>query len=234
MGTPQFNGFSANTDFYFDDSFFDCAIHTSCSVPLILGDIIGPFEVIGDEDCEITETCDPTCEECGGECIDAKVDIIDGETVITVTLDYTDLSLDRKWDPNTCDDRDPDFASCGTNITPEPSDWIGFYPCIDKNTDSTGKSFTREPAFWAYTCYDKDCSQEPDPVSEGTLVFRDSTLWSVGTDGIHKTILEAEQEGGGCYVVMLNKLDGFSPAPYYNICMGNEIMLPDKSGGAVM
>lgn len=37
----------------------DCTIHTSCSAPLVPGDKIGPFFVVGDEDCEIPE----------GECI---------------------------------------------------------------------------------------------------------------------------------------------------------------------
>eukprot|EP00545_Synedropsis_sp_CCMP1620_P000481 CAMPEP_0119004094 /NCGR_PEP_ID=MMETSP1176-20130426/946_1 /TAXON_ID=265551 /ORGANISM="Synedropsis recta cf, Strain CCMP1620" /LENGTH=530 /DNA_ID=CAMNT_0006955765 /DNA_START=112 /DNA_END=1707 /DNA_ORIENTATION=- len=46
--------FSANTVFTIG-GWGDCTIHTSCSVPLIPGDKIGPFVVLGDEDCEVPD-----------------------------------------------------------------------------------------------------------------------------------------------------------------------------------
>mmetsp|Transcript_22567 Transcript_22567/g.37332 ORF Transcript_22567/g.37332 Transcript_22567/m.37332 type:complete len:496 (+) Transcript_22567:31-1518(+) len=51
--------FGANTLFTID-GWGSCTIHTSCSVPLIPGDKIGPFVVVGDEDC----TVPPEEEEC--------------------------------------------------------------------------------------------------------------------------------------------------------------------------
>jgi len=49
------------------------------------------------------------------------------------------------------------------------------------------------------------------------------------TGGNYKSIAELEGEGGGCFVVLLNKMDGWSPPPYYNLCIGNKIYIPDKS-----
>ena len=55
----QAGGLETNTDFEFvGNSGFDCSIHTSCSAPLVPGDKIGPFLVIGEED------CDPIPDEC--------------------------------------------------------------------------------------------------------------------------------------------------------------------------
>eukprot|EP00546_Thalassionema_frauenfeldii_P000152 CAMPEP_0178935594 /NCGR_PEP_ID=MMETSP0786-20121207/24644_1 /TAXON_ID=186022 /ORGANISM="Thalassionema frauenfeldii, Strain CCMP 1798" /LENGTH=536 /DNA_ID=CAMNT_0020613783 /DNA_START=27 /DNA_END=1637 /DNA_ORIENTATION=- len=219
--TPQFGSFSAETDFKFSAaSDMDCYIHTSCSVPIVPGDQIGPFEVIGDEDCP------PPPDRC----IEAEIGVgDDGETIVTVTFDYANLTPDRKWAEN-CDSRDddcPDF-----DLTPLPSDWVGFYPCEDKNMEPIG--FSREPSFWAYTCYDRNCRRDPpeSATSDATIVFDDDTMPSFGTapTGSYKSIAQIEAAGGGCYVVLLNKIDGFSAPPYYNLCEGNEIMFPDKSG----
>ena len=55
----QAGGLETNTDFEFvGNSGFDCSIHTSCSAPLVPGDKIGPFLVIGEEN------CDPIPDEC--------------------------------------------------------------------------------------------------------------------------------------------------------------------------
>mmetsp|Transcript_29872 Transcript_29872/g.44153 ORF Transcript_29872/g.44153 Transcript_29872/m.44153 type:complete len:498 (+) Transcript_29872:107-1600(+) len=214
--TPEYSSFSAETDFEFiGASNLDCFIHTSCSVPLVPGDQIGPFEVIGDEDCPQPK------------CINAVVGTNDeGETAITVEFSYSNLPEDRKWAQN-CDARDENCP--GFDLAPLKNDWIGFYPCDEK---AKPIPYPVEPEFWSYTCYDQNCHRVPDsgPVSEATVVFEDQTLPLYGRQGIHTTIAELEAAGGGCMVVLLNKYTGYSPAPYYNICEGNEIMLPDKSG----
>lgn len=217
---PQYGSFSAETDFDFTDTWgMNCFIHTSCSVPIVPGDQIGPFEVVGDEDCSETPK---------DRCIHAEVGTDDeGNTIITVNFDYSNLEENRNWAEN-CDSRD---VNCpGFGLDPLPSDWIGFYPCEEK--DTTPMAFQVEPDFWAYTCYDRSCFRD-DPstaTSNGTAVFSDNTIPPFASQGVYKTIAEVEKEGGGCYIVLLNKIDGYSPAPYYNLCIGNEIMIPDKSG----
>merc|ERR1712232_1180975 len=76
-----------------------CYIHTSCSVPLVQGDRIGPFEVLGGNEC-IPPPEGPY------PCIEATViELDDGRTAINVTFDYSDLSPDRDFVAN-CDPRD--------------------------------------------------------------------------------------------------------------------------------
>lgn len=214
--TPQHGQFSAETDFHFDNAAdMDCFIHTSCSVGIVPEDQIGPFEIIGDKDCPPE-----------GKCINAVVgsDPVTGETTITVTLNYENLDESRDWAEN-CDNRDP--ACPGFDLTPSASDWIGFYPCGEKDTSLP---FTVEPDTWAYTCYEGMCRDDEETFANGTIVFQDSTMPLWGRQGIHRSIAELEAAGGGCYVVLLNKMAGFSPPPYYNLCMGNEFTLPNASG----
>lgn len=222
---PKFGSFSAHTDFHFYGAEeLDCDIHTSCSVPLMPGDQIGPFEIIGDDDCpDPKPTIPPTPAPL--ECINAMVGTNeDGDTYITVELNYNNLSEDRTWAEN-CDNRDP--VCPNFDLTPLSNDWVGFYPCSEKTTEPM--AFQVEPEFWAYTCYERDCRTSDTPTSEATIVFADETMPAFGRQGIHTTIAALEAQGGGCYVVLLNKYEGFSAPPYYNLCLGNEIMLPDKS-----
>jgi len=44
--------FDAATGFIFGDG-YDCFIHTSCSVPLVAGDQIGPFVVVAGNECNL-------------------------------------------------------------------------------------------------------------------------------------------------------------------------------------
>mmetsp|Transcript_29889 Transcript_29889/g.44179 ORF Transcript_29889/g.44179 Transcript_29889/m.44179 type:complete len:535 (-) Transcript_29889:144-1748(-) len=240
---PQFGGFSAYTEFYFNDPSLDCAIHTSCSVPLMLGDQIGPFEVIGDEDCKNDGppdcVCEPELPECGGKCIEVtkvNTDPITCAVTLDVKIDYDDLSqVEWRQSQNTCVEEDPNFDSatntCYEHETALPSDWIGFYPCEVK--DRLPIAYNKEPDFWAYTCYDRDCSRDPlnQIVTNAEYIFDDMTLPNFTTEGVYTTINAIASSGGGCYVVVLNRYDGFSAPPYYNICEGNEIMIPDTKGG---
>jgi len=212
--TARGGKFGAFTTFRFED-IPNCYIHTSCSAPLIPGDQIGPFEVIGGPGCDKSQC---------SECINAVVTEVDGETVIDVTFDYTNLSVDRDFVDN-CADADADCPI--TDLAPKGSDWIGFYPC---DAQEQTPPFRTEPEIWAYTCYDSNCRDAPEATSEALVSFSDKTIPAFGTQSpLHKTIEQLTKNGGGCYIVLLNRIDGFSAPPYYNICKGNEITLPDKS-----
>ena len=170
----------------------------------------------------------PSNDDDAGSCISATVGTRDdGTTKITVAFNYADP--DRVFVDN-CDERDPN-CPITDHLTPLPSDFIGFYPCGDQFSDPL--PFAREPAFWAYTCYDRSCRKDALPTAKiaATVIFADDSIPDFGSSGIYKTIAQVENEGGGCYTLLLNRIDGFSPPPYYNICKGNEIMLPDKNSG---
>jgi len=209
----------AETSFEFlDDDDEDCFIHTSCSVPIVPGDQIGPFEIIGDSDCKKKDE----------ECISATVRTDDEDNVvIDVTFDYADLSMDRPFVDN-CNDRDENCPI--TDLSPKRSDFIGFYPC-DAALDKT--PFSIEPTIWSYTCYDDirngkvgQCRREGDATAAATITFDDETVPVFGSQGVYSTIGEIMEKGGGCYIVLLNRINGFSAPPYYNICEGNTIEIP--------
>jgi len=201
-----FGRFGAETFFDFDGSVDDdCYIHTSCSVPIVPGDKIGPFEIIGGNDCIKDDPC-----------IEATVkEDEEGNNIIEVTFDYSDLKMDRPFVDN-CDSRDENCPI--TDLTPLASDWVGFYPC-EASIDSL--PFSVEPSVWAYTCYDRDCRRGTDATPKATVTFSDETIPAFGSQGIYNKI----EDLSGCYVVLLNRIDGFSAPPYYNLCMGNEIFL---------
>jgi len=211
--TPQRKTFGARTLFNFDN-FQNCFIHTSCSTRLIPGDQIGPFEVVSGPGCEIESTC-----------IEATVREADGQTVIDISLDYADLELGREFVDN-CDSRDENCPI--EDLTPLPSDWIGLYPCEEAETSPP---FKVEPSVWAYTCYDRDCRGDPedDFTAIANITFSDTTLQRFSTEGIYSSIDQITKDGGGCYIVLLNRVNGFSAPPYYNICRGNKIEIPDES-----
>mmetsp|Transcript_24237 Transcript_24237/g.35914 ORF Transcript_24237/g.35914 Transcript_24237/m.35914 type:complete len:571 (-) Transcript_24237:148-1860(-) len=204
--------FDAETDFSFSSGFVDeCFIHTSCSVPLVTGDRIGPFEVVAGGEC-------PKCEN--KKCLEASVRQVDGRYVVDVTFDYEDLSPNREF-VYYCHEKDENCPM--TDLTPVGSDWIGLYPC----SDSEG-SFNVEPDFWSYTCYDEDigngkgrCRNGPG-IGKGTITLDDNTAPPFYIQGVYNPI---EELSAGCYVVLLNRYEGYSPPPYYNICISNNITL---------
>ena len=58
--------FDASTKFSFSDGFNDCYFHTSCSVPLVAGDQIGPFKLLAGNECNVVVNTGNT-GEIGGE-----------------------------------------------------------------------------------------------------------------------------------------------------------------------
>lgn len=121
------NGYSLEAETHFDIAGWvggSCFIHTSCSVPLIPGDIIGAFEVIEGNDCAKTES----------ECVKPdKTSYACGEAI---TID---------WDMSQSDPNDPDFAGSLPH-NPMRDDWIGIYPC----NESLDAIFHAQ--VWQWTC----------------------------------------------------------------------------------
>lgn len=205
--------FDANTDFYFSSGpVTDCSIHTSCSVPLVTGDRIGPFEVVAGGKC-------PPCKK---KCLEASVRKVDGRYIVDVIFDYENLSPNRDFVEN-CH---PSDQNCPiTDLEPKGSDWIGLYPCTDGDTEVP---FRVEPDFWSYTCYNDDvgfgegvCRNGPG-IGKGTIALDDMTAPSFSYNGVYNRI---DELAPGCYIVLLNRLEGFSPPPYHNICISNTITL---------
>jgi len=132
------------------------------------------------------------------ECINAVVKYMEGSSVPMVEIEFDYAELD-----------------------PLPSDWVGLYPC------DTEKLPRVEPTLWAYTCYSRVCRLDPDDSATGigSFIFDDATLNSYSTTGTYRTLQEIVTEQPGCYYVLLNRIDGDSAPPYYNICEGNEIDL---------
>mmetsp|Transcript_30749 Transcript_30749/g.46621 ORF Transcript_30749/g.46621 Transcript_30749/m.46621 type:complete len:313 (-) Transcript_30749:67-1005(-) len=162
------------------------------------------------------------------KCIEAAVRQVEGRFVVDIRFNYIGLTINRDYVRN-CDDRDradPDLCVNGTitDLTPLGNDWIGLYPCSDANTEPL--AFNKEPKVWAYACYDENCHYDPGVgVGAGFVTFDDKTLPPFGNQGIHTTIDDLVKNAPGCYVILLNRLDGYSPPPYYNICLGNNITL---------
>jgi len=215
--------FDAETEFEFSTgSVSDCYIHTSCSVPLVTGDRIGPFEVISGGQCEPL-TCD--------ECITATSREVNGTWVVDVEFDYVSLSADRNYTKN-CDSRDKSGTCVDGSIvdfTPLGNDWVGLYPCEDALRQPL--PFNREPKTWAYTCYDQDigrgkgrCARGP-AIGQNAFTFADETAPAFTIQGIYKPLSELVADRPGCYVALLNRYEGYSPPPYYNLCVSKEFQL---------
>jgi len=116
-----------------------------------------------------------------------------------------------------------------------PSDWVGLYPCDDALLDPP---FSKEPPVWAYTCYDRNCRKDPliviksssassssSTTTTGSFTLDDATLPPFTTQGIYQTIHQTITEQPGCYILLLNRIEGDSAPPYYNICQGNRMHL---------
>jgi len=213
------DGFSAITEFMFSDG-YTCNFHTSCSEPIVAGDQFGPFEIVSGSNCEATpppndtptlspvtptkSPVEPTPPP-AKSCVTGAVNIVNGAPVIDIEFNYPELD-------------------------PKPSDWVGVYPCAVANANPP---FAVEPTFWAYTCYDRVCRFDAPDTATGTgsFTFDDNTLPPYGSIGIYSTINQVITEDPGCYVILLNRIDGDSAPPYYNVCVGNEIEL--VAGGPV-
>jgi len=190
-------GFAAETEFLFASG-YECEYHTSCSYPVVVGDQFGPFKIVGSENCDVPPTESPTEPPTviSNSCLEARVNMVDGEPTVQIEFNYPDSE-------------------------PLPSDWVGLYPCDVEMPPAV------EPTIWAYTCYDRICRQDPpdSATGVGSFVFEDDTVPSYGSMGIFKNLEQIIDTEPGCYIAILNRIDGDSAPPYYGICVGNEIEL---------
>jgi len=139
------------------------------------------------------------------ECLNAVVKYMAGSSVPMVEIEYDYPDLD-----------------------PLPSDWVGLYPCNTKELPAV------EPTLWAYTCYSRVCRGDPidSATGIGSFIFDDATLAPYSSAATSLTLEEIVTTEPGCYRVLLNRIDGDSAPPYYNICEGNEIeLLPGDGTG---
>ena len=82
----------------------ECFIHTSCSVPLIPGDHLGPFIIVGQE-----ENCGATDGEC-----EICESMSHGEKPTSITFEYNAVGQDSLFQPE-------DKASCRAGTYPSPA-----------------------------------------------------------------------------------------------------------------
>mmetsp|Transcript_9601 Transcript_9601/g.14820 ORF Transcript_9601/g.14820 Transcript_9601/m.14820 type:complete len:487 (-) Transcript_9601:91-1551(-) len=249
---PRGDRFDAETDFTWSDSNTECYIHTSCSVPLVVGDRIGPFEILAGNDCEISSeipsqtpsaapsmmpsekpSTQPSGSPSGSPSVlpsfmpSDKPSSMPSSKPSSVPSDIpsqapSDSCIEAEVRRLAGNKVVVDIAFSYNDKGPVASDWVGLYPCEDENLTPP---FSKEPAIWAYTCYNRNCRFEPFANGVRNFTFDDATVPNFGTQGIYNKLEDIIAEKPGCYVALLNRIDGDSPPPYYNICIGNEIEL---------
>jgi len=157
------------------------------------------------------------CPPIDPPCLTAEVMCNDDNSVpaVKIEFNYPDLCPEAQ---------ETDEDEC----IAKPSDWIGLYPC-----DAADSGFAQEPAVWAYTCYDRACRMDPLDTAKdsGVITFDDATIPAFSSQGAYGNLEQIIQTMPGCYVVLLNRIDGLSAPPYYNICEGNTIQLPTNVCG---
>eukprot|EP00546_Thalassionema_frauenfeldii_P001092 CAMPEP_0178935948 /NCGR_PEP_ID=MMETSP0786-20121207/24861_1 /TAXON_ID=186022 /ORGANISM="Thalassionema frauenfeldii, Strain CCMP 1798" /LENGTH=202 /DNA_ID=CAMNT_0020614217 /DNA_START=231 /DNA_END=839 /DNA_ORIENTATION=+ len=147
-----------------------------------------------------------------------------GSIIITVDIHYSNLDPDTRDYVDNCE-RDDDPHCPITDLTPLPSDWFGIYPCSARDPWplASSPSFNFQPMAWAYTCYTGNCRRAENATSDTTIVFADDTAPLFGTEGyFHQPVSTLPP---GCYTVLLNRIEGWSAPPYYNICAGNDFVI---------
>lgn len=270
---PYDGRFDAETDIEWSNNDVKCNIHTSCSVPLVVGDRIGPFEILAGNDCKVSSSEVPSQTPSNQPSTQPSVmpsqipsylpsmspseipstrpskfpseTPTEPPTVLPSDKPSMMQSLEPSHKPSEMPSQAPS-ASClkaevrkvtdgNTNKVvvdidfsyedkgPVASDWVGLYPCEDQNLTTP---FSKEPAIWAYTCYNRNCRNEPTTKGVGSFTFDDATIPNFGSQGIYNELEDLiVADVPACYIALLNRIDGDSAPPYYNICVGNEITL---------
>jgi len=198
--------YDLDSETHFDISDYgDYFIHTSCSVPLVPGDQIGPFFVYAGNDC----TYQPQEPEC---IVPDKASYTCGEA-ITVS-----------WDLSQSDD------GTGTAFSALMDDWIGIYAC-DVTADkyyhaelwkwSCGSN-PNQPACTATTSGNIVFDSLPSYNSNGPH------SWPIAP-----YIIAATGEVNTCFKAVILRNDGPSVPPYVGMCESTtfEILADDTVAG---
>eukprot|EP00545_Synedropsis_sp_CCMP1620_P005009 CAMPEP_0119007790 /NCGR_PEP_ID=MMETSP1176-20130426/3251_1 /TAXON_ID=265551 /ORGANISM="Synedropsis recta cf, Strain CCMP1620" /LENGTH=471 /DNA_ID=CAMNT_0006960007 /DNA_START=90 /DNA_END=1505 /DNA_ORIENTATION=+ len=183
--------FSAETTFTFGGS-DDCFIHTSCSVPLVQNDQIGPFKVMAGNDCEpIT-----------GACIAANKDVYECGEDIAITFDYSETDAAKMGD---------DWVGiypCSVTEYKHAESWL--WACAEVGVGSNGRETVT-------VCTDAEAPDSallnftsPMPFYNdfGPHVFPVAPFY---TDG-------PGSEVNTCFKAVLLREDGPSVPPYIEVC----------------
>eukprot|EP00545_Synedropsis_sp_CCMP1620_P006963 CAMPEP_0119015952 /NCGR_PEP_ID=MMETSP1176-20130426/11738_1 /TAXON_ID=265551 /ORGANISM="Synedropsis recta cf, Strain CCMP1620" /LENGTH=695 /DNA_ID=CAMNT_0006969277 /DNA_START=33 /DNA_END=2120 /DNA_ORIENTATION=+ len=200
------DGFPAELDFSFDGGDSSCFIHASCSVPIIVGDQIGAFEVVGDS---------KSCLVCDDVCI--KVDKNEYNCGEPITIDF-DITTETDG-----------LGQTG----PLPSDWIGIYPCNVPYSDATFRfGIVNKYVCDQFTEGDQNrCSLDDITYPSGTVVI--DRLPAYGEVGPYIWPVTGFNEAGvvnNRFKAVIMRDDGPSVPPYIPICQSDCFtIIPDAT-----
>ena len=212
----------AETDFYFTND-FDCYIHTSCSVPLVAGDRIGPFLILEGNNCIFTPPSPPPTPA-PSPAPSPQPSAAPTPCICQATGSYENGMVNI------------DFNLCGAET--EAFDWIGIYPCdsetlmADDDWDANvpyesvfqvgyvqGEVYVnQDPVWFSYTCGSPgdNCQQQVGMVwpNSGFLELdpaqASNAPWAFRGGG---TSLAP-----GCYKALINHETVISGPPYPTVC----------------
>ena len=194
------DSFPANLEFTFS-GYGTCFIHASCSVPIITGDVIGPLEVVTDNN--VCVPCPPEAPEC------VVPDALEYECDTPITVNF-----------NT-----QDFTDLAGQPGPFADDWIGIYPCNTAFASDT----VFFPIIRKYICDDftndaPQCWQDPNNVfGAGTVVIDELPeygqlgpfIWPVAP---FINPFDPTQTIVDSFKLMIIRNDGPSVPPYIPFC----------------
>lgn len=200
------DNFPAELDFVIGGS-ISCFIHASCSVPIVAGDVIGPFEVVGDN---------TVCVPCDDPCVRPQKSVYDCAEPISIDFDVTD-----------------ETDVLGQATGPLPNDWIGIYPCNNVFSDTT---FFHSIVF-KYVCDEftgndsARCQLDPTTYPSGTVTI--DMLPSYGNLGPHiwpVTAFVENNQVNDQFKAVLMRADGPSTPPFVPVCESECFtIIPDQN-----
>lgn len=211
---PTDGKFQAETDFVIagwgggiEDDADVCFIHTSCSVPLVQGDQIGPLIVMVGTGCDEPASAPPTIPPTNPPTIPPT-----NPPTIPATGLPTNPPTEKPTDAPACISTSKVSYECGEDITvswdlgfpenaegekgPLVDDWIGIYPCITGTEYQVGSGLDMTVATvgykhsesWLWTCAefgDNFLSCNGVAKSQGSLTFQ-SPMPAYNGVGPHK------------------------------------------------
>jgi len=220
--TIQSDDFAATTEFCFDlnndgtECVEGCFIHTSCSVPIVVGDQIGPFRVEGGGICDV---CDPVTESP----VSSTISTVPSTPVPTTFPPTMKPTVPPGQVPGGTNCVVPDKVQYCQNdpITvafdysdPLPDDWIGIYPC--------NVPFFLHAVVWQWNCGFGGCARTTPASETGTTVFDGLPAYNIY--GPHTWPVPL-----GCHRAVYLRNDGPSVPPYIEVCESNSFEIVDCS-----
>jgi hypothetical protein len=207
IAAPEGGKFEAETDFEISDwAGGSCFIHTSCSVPLVLNDQIGPLIVKEGPGCEPVETTCVSSDKAEYDC---------GED-ITVTFDFAY--------PESIE------ADKGALV----DDWIGIYPCV-ADGDAVPYLHS-ESWLWTCAEFGANFLTCAEALSAGSVTFKSPMpaynangphAWPIAP--YHTIANDLTSPINTCFKAVLLRFDGPSVPPYVKVCESPEFTISATS-----